>query len=277
MSLWQLIKMLGRILAGRRRYNKGMRGLKTAFLRRDATNAVLDAYRKGDYAGALRAAEAFKGNADLAGSYFFFTGTMLMNLGRLEEAEQYLRRRLNVATDEKLTALSYSSLGLLLLEMQRYDEAMECFQTSLRHWPDRGSSHRDIAEVCLRRGGHTSDAVKWAQLAVKEDRSTGDWTGSPEAQEVYNINLAEDLSTLAWALAEDSRDRAQVDRLVDEAVKLVGTATSPTAQVHCHSGRAYLALGDSPKSERHFEEAARIDPNGLWGRTARAMTDRVHA
>jgi tetratricopeptide (TPR) repeat protein len=277
MSLWQLIKMLGMILVGRRRYNKGMRGLRTAFLRRDTINAVLDAYRRGDYASALQAAEAFKGNPELAASYFFFSGTMLMHLGRLQEAEQYLRRHLTVATDPKLTALANSSLGELLLEMQRYDEALECFETSLRHWPDRGSSHRDIAEAFLRRGGPTAEAVKWAQLAVKEDRSRDNPAGSPEAQEVYNTNLAEDLATLAWAVAEDSCDKAQVDRLVDEAVTLLGPATSPAAQVHCHSGRAYLALSDSRKSEHHFDEAARIDPNGLWGRSARAMTDRVNA
>jgi tetratricopeptide (TPR) repeat protein len=277
MSLWQLIKMLGAILSGRRRYKKSMNQLRTSTLHMDTIKAILDAYRKGDYAGALRAAEALKGNPALAASHFFFSGIMLMNLGRLQEAEQYLRRHLTVATDEKKTALAYSSLGHLLLEMQRYDEALECFETSLRHWPNRGSSHRDIAEASLRRGGHTSEAVKSAQLAVKEDRSKDNLAGSPEAQEVYNTNLAEDLSTLAWAIAEDSRERAQVDRLVDEAVTLLGPGTSPAAQVHCHSGRAYLALSDSRKSEHHFEEAARIDPNGLWGRSARAMMDRVNA
>jgi tetratricopeptide (TPR) repeat protein len=277
MSLWQLIKMLGTILTGRRRYKKSMNQLRNATQQMDAIHAVLGAYRKGDYAGALQAAESLKGNPDRAAAYFFFSGMMVMNLGRLQEAEQFLRRHLTLATDEKRTALAYSSLGQLLLEMQRYDEAVECFQTSLRHWPDRGSAHRDLAEACLRRGGHTADAVQWARLAVKEDRSRDDSGSSPEAQEVYNTNLAEDLATLAWAVAEDSRDRAEVDRLVGEAVTLLGPATSPAAQVHCHSGRAYLALGNSRKSEHHFEEAARIDPNGLWGRTARAMTERVNA
>jgi hypothetical protein len=41
--------------------------------------------------------------------------------------------------------------------------------------------------------------------------------------------------------------------------------------MHLHFGHAYAALGDAEKSARHFEEAARIDPNGLAGRTAASV------
>jgi tetratricopeptide (TPR) repeat protein len=278
-----------------------MNQLRTATLRPNAINAIVDAYRKGDYAGALQAAEALKSNPEHAALYFFFSGAMLMHLGRLEEAEPYLRRNLTAASDTKLTAVAYSSLGQLLLEMQRYDEAFECFQTSLGYWPDRGSCHRDIAEAWLRRGDNTSYAVEWALRGVQLERSRDDLPDSPEGRELCNIDLAEDLATAAWAIAADSRDRSQVDRLVDEAltllspaslpaarvrhtgkemtfsVTLLSPATAPTAQVHYHAGRAYLALGDSSKSDRHFEEAARIDPHGLWGRSARSLMDRVTA
>ena len=130
----------------------------------------------------------------------------------------------------------------------------------------------------MRRGGLASDSLQWAQRAVQEDRdrSRESLNGPPEIREVCNINLAEDLATLAWAVAAGSRDRAEVDRLVNEAVNLVGTASSPAALVHCHSGQAYLSLGDSAQSDRHFGEAARIDPNGFRGRSARAMTAAVN-
>ncbi len=277
MSFWQLIKMFVRVLMGHRRYQRGMDQLRTSSLRLKAIDETLAAYRKGDFEEGLRIAETMKGNPMLQGPYLFFSGTMLMHLGRFQEAEQRLRRNLTAQTGAQSTALAYSSLGQLLLELQRYDEAVECFETSLRHWPERGSGHRDLAEACLRRGGQASDAVQWARLAVLEDRSRISPADSPKLREVCDINLGEDLATMAWAVAEDSRDRPQVDSLVDEAVPLVRGAVSPSAMVHYLSGHAYLALGDSVKSGQHFYEAGRIDPNGLWGRSARGMNQGMRA
>lgn len=268
MTIWRLILM---IVSAYFTHRKGMKQLRTARLHHTAIDGILTAYRNGDYQSALHIAESMKGDPTLADSYFFFTGTMMMNLGRFQEAERRLRQNLTVVPDEKRRALAHSSLGQLLLELQRYDEALECFHTSLQYWPDRGSSHRDLAEACLRKGGH-ADAVKWARLAVQEDRDQLETSNSPALEDVANINLAEDLSTLAWAVAADSGDSAQVDRLVNEAESLSFTAASPKAQVQCHAGRAYLALGDSVRSEHHFSEAARIDPNGLWGRAGQAMS-----
>jgi len=85
------------------------------------------------------------------------------------------------------------------------------------------------------------------------------------------LNLSENLATLAWATAVVSHDQEQVDRLVSEAADLVrGGSVQTVAQVHYHCGQAYTALNNFLKSEQHFEEASRVDPNGLWGRTARA-------
>jgi hypothetical protein len=47
------------------------------------------------------------------------------------------------------------------------------------------------------------------------------------------------------------------------------------AQVHCHCGLAYATLGDTVKSKRHFEEAERVDPNGIWGREAMSLAAGV--
>ena len=270
MSIWRLLKMLVSLVFLHRRHRKAMDQFRTSTLKMNSIDAVLAAYREGDYQGALSAAESMKGNPKLLGAYLFFTGTMLMHLGRLREAEHRLRLNVGAPQETKTLAIGYSSLGQLLLELQRYDEAMECFETSLRHWPDRGSSHRDIAETWLRRG-NPSAAVEWAQRAVNEDRGRMDPEASAKLQEVCNLNLGEDLATLAWAVAADSRDRAKVENLAGEAVTLVHSAVSPRAMVHYHLGQAYRALGDSATSAEHFAEAARADPNGLWGRSARAM------
>jgi hypothetical protein len=41
--------------------------------------------------------------------------------------------------------------------------------------------------------------------------------------------------------------------------------------VHFQSGLAYAALGDEERSAQYLKEAARIDPQGRWGRAARAQ------
>ena len=277
MSIWQLIRMLVKVLFGYRSHVRSMDQIRSAQSHMSAIEDILGSYREGDYESALKAAEQLKGRPEHAASYFFFSGTMLMNLGRLEEAEQFLRRNVTSAPDNKRKALGYSSLGQVLLEMNRIDEAVQCFETSLTYWPQRGSAHRDIAEAWLRRGNRSGRAVEFAQLAVEEDRERENPTGHKEGQEVCNLNLGEDLATLAWAIAVDSHNRAQVDQLVGEALPLVTSAVSPSAQAHYHSGRAYLELGDSPKSSEYFAAAARIDPNGMWGRAARKMMDGVPA
>jgi len=237
-------------------------------------NGMLEAYRAGDYEIALHFIDAMKDNRSDRG-YFSFRGDMLLYLGRFDEAEQCLRQSMALHSDPKRRALAYSSLGGLLLERRRYDEAMECFQNSLKLWPNHGSAHRHLAETYLRRGAGTSEAVKLAKLAISEDESRK--PGSPLEQEAANTNLGLDLATLAWAVAADSQDRDEVDRLVDQALPLVSTVIPLTAQVRCYAGYAYQALGDSRKSEYHFDEAARIDPHGLWGRNARAAAAGVSA
>jgi tetratricopeptide (TPR) repeat protein len=250
--------------------------------RKTTIDKFLALYRRGDFEAALQAIEGLRKEPIPYGS---LRAGVLMQLGHLDEAEKLLLRSIALAEQRepavrgrglgmgtaelkrqmKLSALRWETLGQLHLERLRYDEAMRCFETSLRDWPDRGSSHRAIAETWLRRGDSPSEALKWANLAVEEDRAA-----EAMSQLVRDTNLAEDLATLAWAVAVASHDGAEVDRLVAEAVSLVGSlAVTSCAQVQYHSGLAYAALGDRGRSAQHFKEAARIDQRGRWGRAAR--------
>jgi tetratricopeptide (TPR) repeat protein len=262
--VWQLIR-------GLFRHRKSMAKLRSLGDQRNALQAVMDAHRRGDYEAALHATEGLREGRGATPTYGFFRGTMLMQLGQFAEAEKWLRESIARETDSRKSALGYSTLGKLLLEQQRYDEARECFEACRRQAPERGSSQRSIAEAWLRQGGHNSEALQAAKVAVDRDR-----VGEAVSQEVHDHNLGEDLATLAWAVAAATHDEPEVDRLVAEAVPLVdGGPTSSVAQVHYHSGRAYAALGDTGKSAHHFEEAARADRQGLWGQAARAMAGSV--
>jgi tetratricopeptide (TPR) repeat protein len=247
-----------------------------------AIEALLTPYRRGDFDAALKAAEGLRKDPR---AYCSLKGGILLQTGDLKEAEELLQRSTQLSQQaeialqargsrmgtalkrqSRLTALSRSMLGELYLERARYDDALRCFEASLRDWPGRGSGHRAIAEVWLRKGDDPPEALKWATLAVDEDRASKDLT-----QEVRDTNLGEDLGTLAWAVAVAEHDAAQVNRLVAEAEsKVAGRLVTSSAQVQYFAGRAYEALGDTTRSARHFKEASRIDPRGRWGRAARA-------
>jgi len=244
---------------------------------RSTLAAYMQAYRRGDYEIALQIAEGFGERGAITRSYCFHHGSSLLQLGRLDEAETWLRQSVSLSRrDEarqsgpaeierqiKLTALGSSTLGQLYLEQSRYDEALACFEESLRDWPDRGATHRSIAELWLRRG-NVAEALKWARLAIVKEKSS-----KPLSKKTGDMNFAEELATLAWAVAEASKDREQVDKLLARAIPLAKIGVSTKAQVHYHAGCAYAALGDTHKSTEYFARAASIDRLGRWGRAAR--------
>jgi len=248
-------------------HSKAMRSLRSALGKNALIDSVLIPFRAGDYESALQAAEAINTADGESHEYCFYRGTILMYLSRFEESEKWLRKLTAIRqSDNKLSAIGWSTFGALFLAQRRLDEAMECFRKAYNIWPERGSADRDIAEVWLCRGDSPSEALKHATLAVEKDR-----TRDHGSKEVHDLNLSENLATLAWATAVVSHDQEQVDRLVSEAADLVrGGSVQTVAQVHYHCGQAYAALNNFLKSEQHFEEASRVDPNGLWGRTARA-------
>ena len=263
MTLWQLFKEgLGALFRGGKRKKIRLRALALR-ARQEVIGRVMAAHRQGDYEGALRHADALE-PLDVA-VYHFFRGEALLHLGRLAEAETHLSKSASLPQPEGLRAIAYSTLGQVLVELQRSDEAMQCFEKSMKCAPNRGATDRGLAELMLR-GGDSAEGMKWARRAVEKTRA------STMSAEVRDLNLGEALAVFAWATAAASADRNAVDRAAEEAVSLVQhrDSCSSRAQVHFHLGTAYKTLEDSAAAKRQFEAAAAIDPNGHWGRAARA-------
>jgi tetratricopeptide (TPR) repeat protein len=232
-----------------------------------AMNAVTAAYRTGDYALALQKAEGMKDGSLRTAEYCFFRGSMLHHLGQLSEAEGTLREGLPLETDHRQRALVYNTLASVLMDQERFTEAIAFFENAGQAWPDRGSNHRGIAEVWLRQGRECSEALVHARQAVEIDRAA---TGMKK--EALDLRLGEDLALLAWAVAANSGDADEVDSLLSEAFLLCGTKTKPIlAQVHYYAGRAYAALKMSGRIQDHLRQASEFDPKGIFGRLARTM------
>jgi tetratricopeptide (TPR) repeat protein len=247
---------------GHRGHRMIARGSKTL----NALGAVEKSYRAGDYQTALEQAEGLKQGFSKTPEYCFFRGTMLHQLGRFTEAEASLREGLLLETESRQQALASNVLGKVLMDLGRYPDAVRYFENSIQGWPDRGTSHREIAEVALRQGRDFPEALQRARRALEIDRA------SPAlSKETHDLRVGEDLSLLAWAVAVNSSDVQQVDSLLAEAFPLcAGAAKMIQAQQHFYAGQAYAALKMAEKSAYHFNEASKVDPHGQFGRLARA-------
>ncbi len=229
--------------------------------------AFLAPYRRGDYRTALQMTEVFRSVGKIR-EYHFFRGGTLARLGDLEGAQRELEQarttvwRVTVRDDPCRTRFDLCKEGTI-------SGGENVLRREPRREPNRGSTHRQMAEACLLKGDRSSDAVRWAKLAVDEDRA------AKQVPIIYDMNLSEDLATLAWAVAVDSADRSRVQGLVAEALERMPDSVYTRAQVLYQSGRAYRAMGDEAESLKMFRQAAEIDSQGELGREARAMAQSI--
>lgn len=251
----RLFQLLWKLIQTYFHYRKGVEAIRTGKGASHSQDVMMKAYLKGDYQTAFfRAVDPF------------FKGMMMMQMGQLGPAEQILQQVAASSKEPRLGAIANSVLGQVLVEEKQYDRAMECLRTAQILWEVRGFAERRMAELWLRRGGNSAEALRLARRGLEKERS---FEGlSPDSR---NMNLRETTATLAWAVAVESHDAAEVDRLLAEAnsIPAVDHPVDTTALMHLHFGYAYAALGDMDKSVHHLDEAARIDPNGLAGRAAR--------
>ncbi|HLK65101.1 MAG TPA: tetratricopeptide repeat protein [Bryobacteraceae bacterium] len=243
--------MLFEFFTAYRNLKKNMAGIERA----RHLDPVMAAYRAGQYGRALAL------NTDP-----FLRAEILIQLDRAAEGEQVLRQMAAIEQQPKLMALIQSSLGNVLMFQKRYDEAMECFQRALGSWPERGSTHRAIAEYWLRRGDNPAEALRWARLAVEKENA-----GPGLSEDSKAICLGEDLATLAWAVAVHLKDGAEVDRLSELVAFPAITPMSSLAMSSFHFGMAWAALGDASRSAIYFELTLSRDRTGVWGREAASM------
>jgi tetratricopeptide (TPR) repeat protein len=236
-----------------RNLRKAMGGIDRA--RATMQDPQMAAYIRGDYEQAKSLAQDPFVQADLD-----------RQLGHFAEAEQRLRTLSQAQENPKLGALIQDTLGEVLVEQGRHEEAMHCFQAALRLWPERGSTYRSVAEASLRRGGDSAEALRWARLAVEKEKA-----GPGVSVDVKAMNLGLDLATLAWAVAVHTHDMTEVDRLAEEVAQPAITPVCTQARVNYQFGKAWAALGDSARSSAHFRHAAQVDPNGIWGKASAAM------
>src|SRR5258708_7460054 len=113
MGLLKLIRLLSQWIINSRNAKNRLRS-ETGTLR--SIEAVMKAYRCGDYQAALRAADDFRQYDEVTAVYCFYRGNVLSHLGSLEDAKTWLLRSISLRDpeDKQLIAIVYMSLGQAL-------------------------------------------------------------------------------------------------------------------------------------------------------------------
>ncbi len=205
--------------------------------------------------------------------YLFFRGSALYQLGCLDEASQILRRSLGTQTNPARKIVCRNQLSRVLMSQGRWDDAEACFRECIAESPKHGGNPCALAELLLRRGQPAALALDAARSAVALDRVAA--IGPKLDQENYDLNLAESLTVLAWALARNQADRSEIRSALDEALHRCPPTTKPVfAEIHYFAGQACALLSGEPfgpaEAARHFQTAAAADPAGNYGRLSQA-------
>ncbi len=118
----------------------------------------------GDYRGGLLLTEELQDKGKPTADHWFYRGAFLLELGTDDaQAEESLRNCIPMQESPQLKALTLSTLALVLIRRERYDEAQRCIEDALLCWPRKGSFFRDLAEISLRRGDNPTVALELAR------------------------------------------------------------------------------------------------------------------
>jgi tetratricopeptide (TPR) repeat protein len=155
-------------------------------------------------------------------------------------------------------------LGEALMEQGRYDEAMRSYEAALHAFSWRRRPYRGMAEMLLRQGKKTEQALEWTEKII-------DFTGLSTSQRKRNGRPQDDYWALkAWALARLGR-RQEAESAIETALKATDKEVIPDLATTYHRvGMAMQALGNEVAARDYFKRAAELDPRGRRGLLAGA-------
>ncbi len=181
--------------------------------------------------------------------------------GRLQEAETILRELSAAQRNKADRLLGLENLGRVLLAESRYQEARQCFESAAKLMPTRSVSFSGLAELRLLQGTGPELALRDAEHALQCYRNS-------LIEHTAREHLASIRGTQAWALAVLGH-AAESQQAIDAGEREMDPKFTPeVAGFYWRAGMAMLALEDATAATGHFRRAAKLDPQGYYGRLA---------
>jgi tetratricopeptide (TPR) repeat protein len=190
-------------------------------------------------------------------------GRILLTAAHYDEAEAALYAALEKGQEAGTAGnVQYECLDLLgqvMLEQERFDEAIQCLEGAIDIRPDQSAAYDSLAGVYLWMGdqpGQALELTKQALTLYKPRRLFG------------RVAAPAMWMNRAWALAQLRRDKA--NEAYDRAFALMKSESKPAlADLHCRAGAVCYGQGDMDTATHHFEQAIQLDPTGRAGQLAR--------
>jgi tetratricopeptide (TPR) repeat protein len=209
---------------------------------------------------------------------WFDRALALCDLGRLEDAEEALRKALREEPDDPLT---HGIHALVLLDLDRSEEALRAASTTIALAPELSLGHVGRAQALLSLE-RFEDAEASANEAIRLD---------PEESDPWVLLTAAQLGQGRWDDAISAADRAlSLEPESETALGLRAVALSlseggadweeaagqtlavapGSALAHAFSGQAHLARGGEREAAERFREALRLDPESEFAQAGLA-------
>jgi tetratricopeptide (TPR) repeat protein len=216
----------------------------------------------GNYDAARKLAKLFlrftSSDAPLYGSLTAAQATALMFSGKVDDSIPYYLQHLNVMRRTRnpyQISGSLNNLGYALVMAERYDEALPFLEAAIRIKPDLSHAYDSLAGYYLEQGILPKRALEVAQAALEY---------TPNAKSTSRgIQIA--TSARASAMAGNA-NYAKI--LLSEALTMVGK-THTDAEIYRQAGYTLQAMGDVPTARKYFQQAIKLNPQGLFGQKAR--------
>jgi tetratricopeptide (TPR) repeat protein len=218
----------------------------------------------GDYNGALRrlrwASLGIPNAATLHGE-----GLILTLAGRAAEAEPRFRQALGMLPSDSRYPRErlHSSLGCVLMDLGRHDEAEQCFHNAIELGDVTGISQDGLAELRIARGVEAEQALAYSRQAIEHAERRPDGC-VPGAFYMHR----------AWALALLGRSEEARQSLA-EGLRLPERTVFASASLHWRAGMALLAMGQTEEARRHFRIGRDADPRGAFGQRCAEQLERM--
>lgn len=189
---------------------------------------------------------------------------LIQSLPQMEAAKKLLYELLSRPDNIDITrvGLRLNNLGYTLSMTGQYDEALPILEAAVRIAPDLGYPFDSLANWYLDQNLDPERALEFTELALQYTNEG--------LRDAFTIHQA--VSARALALTErDTRAEVMIQQALEASPKIMPASA---AEVHRQVGYARLAQGNRDAAVEHFQRAATLDPDGLFGTLAqRALNE----
>jgi tetratricopeptide (TPR) repeat protein len=148
----------------------------------------------------------------------------------------------------------YASLGFVLIDLARYDEAEQCFHRAIELGDVTGNSQDGLAELRLVQGVEAEQALDYVCQAIEHAKRRRDGRIPPG----YHAHQA-------WALGLLGRAEEAREPLA-ESLRVPHPRPYANAGQQWFVGMALVAMQKPDEARKHFQLGRDVDPRGKYGR-----------